>query len=344
MTIPDDLKEFLFTLLTGSTGFRGSQSCSEKVLRLISSFGQDLVFGASGGRQKPPEHILLPYAVKSLTNNVELIHILNISRCGHGIAYSQLEEINTALCLQKLAVTPCNEVPLPDNICPYINTTLAWENINRLEETLSGKGTSHRVNGIAVQANQFGPHPQSASGPIIMKSKRRSIESVDDKTVPVYNVSEHFGPHSRGYVEVKLNQIMERAWKKNLPWILVRLHAREKQSVPSWTGFNILVRNDQEVVKDNVGYLPTINAPATNMSTVYQVLTKSLQIKDTLNLQSIVVVFDQALYAKATEIKWKHRKQFKDLVLRMGVFHTICTFFSVIGKRFQDAGLRDVII
>ena len=93
-----------------------------------------------------------------------------------------------------------------------------------------------------------------------------------------------------------------------------------------------------------MGYLPTINAPATNMSTVYQVLTKSLQIKDTLNLQSIVVVFDQALYAKATEIKWKHREQFKDLVLRMGVFHTICTFLSEIGKRFQDAGLRDVII
>ena len=166
---------------------------------------------------------------------MELIHISN--RCGHGIAYSQLEEINTALCLQKLAATSRNEVPLPDNI----NTTLAWDNIDRLEETLSGEGTSHRVNGIAVQANQFGPHPQSASAPIIMKSKRRSIESVDKETLPVYNVGERCGPHSRGYVEVKLNQIMERAWKKNLLWILVCLRASEKQSAPSWTGFNILV-------------------------------------------------------------------------------------------------------
>ncbi|CAH3160564.1 unnamed protein product, partial [Porites evermanni] len=207
VTIPDDLKEFLFTLLTGNTGFPGLQSCSEKVSRLITSFGQDLVFGASGGRQKPPKHILLPYAVKSLTNNVELIHILN--RCGHGIAYSQLEEINTALCLQKLAVTSRNEVPLPDNIRPFINTTLAWDNIDRLEETLSGEGTSHRVNGIAVQANQFGPHPQSVSVPIIMKSKKRSIETVDDEPLPVYNVGERCGPHSRGYVEVTLNQIME---------------------------------------------------------------------------------------------------------------------------------------
>lgn len=175
VTIQDDLKEFLFPLLTGSTGFPGLQSCSEKVSRLISSFGQDLVFGASGGRQNPPKHILLPYAVKSLTNNGELIHILNC--CDHGIAYSQLEEINTALCLQKLAVTSSNEVPLLDNIRPFIKTTLAWDNVDRLEETLSGEGTSHRVNGIAVQANQFGPHPQSASAPNIMKSTRRSIES-----------------------------------------------------------------------------------------------------------------------------------------------------------------------
>ena len=126
---------------------------------------------------------------------------------------------------------------------------------------------------------------------------------MDDETVPIYNAGERCGPHTRGYVEVKLNQIMECAWRKNLLWVLVRIHASQKQSVPGWTGFNILVRNNHEVAKDNVGYLPTINAPVTNMSAAYQVLIKSLHIKETLNLQSIVVVFDQALYAKATEIK-----------------------------------------
>ena len=34
----------------------------------------------------------------------------------------------------------------------------------------------------------------------------------------------------------------------------------------------------------------------------------------------------------------------KDLVLRMGVFHTACTFLSIIEKRFQDAGLRDLAV
>lgn len=77
------------------------------------------------------------------------------------------------------------------------------------------------------------------------------------------------------------------------------------------------------MANDSVDYLPGINAPATDMSTVYQVLTKSLQIKETLRLQSIVVVFDQALYAKATEIKWKHSAQFIAIVLRMGVFESV---------------------
>ena len=302
-----------------------------------------MVFGVTGGRNKPPKHILLPYAVKTLTNNVELIQILN--RCGHGVAYSQIEELNTALCLQKMAMNPENAVPLPDNIKPYISTSLAWDNIDRLEETLSGGGTSHRVNGIAIQARQFGPNlPPTQAIPGITKSKQRSLEVVSECELPIYNAGERFGPPPRSYVEVSSSEIQRNASKKNLLWILVRLHAAEKQKVCGWTGFNILVRDETDVNKDNIGYLPTIDAPATNMSTVFEVLNQSPKIKDTLKLQAIVVVFDQALYAKATEIKWKHSEKFESIVLRMGAFHTICTFLGIIGKRFQDAGLKDICI
>ena len=53
-----------------------------------------------------------------------------------------------------MAMTPENTVPFADNIKPHISTSHAWDNIDRLEETLSGVGTSHRVNGIAIQARQ----------------------------------------------------------------------------------------------------------------------------------------------------------------------------------------------
>ena len=116
------------TLLSGIKEWP-DEDCHPRVERFMKSFAQDLMFGVSRGKIKPPQQILLPYAVKTLTNDVELIQMLNC--CGHGIAYSQLEEINPALCLQKMAST--SEIPLPDNIQPHVSTTLAWDNIDRLE-------------------------------------------------------------------------------------------------------------------------------------------------------------------------------------------------------------------
>jgi len=52
-----------------------------------------------------------------------------------------------------MAFTPDNDVPLPKNI----QATVAWDNIDRIEETHYGAGTSHRVNVIVVQARHFGP-------------------------------------------------------------------------------------------------------------------------------------------------------------------------------------------
>ena len=120
MNIQEVVKKFLYTLTTGSTNFSEMESCSPRTLRLKLSLGQDLIFAVRGGRQRLPKQISLPYAVKSLTNNVELIQ--SLIQCGHGVAYSQLEEINTALCLPKIAATPGNEVPLPENIRPFAGT------------------------------------------------------------------------------------------------------------------------------------------------------------------------------------------------------------------------------
>ena len=56
---------------------------SERIERLATSFGSYLVFAVTCGKLKPPKHILLPFAVKSLTSNTRLIRILNWF--GHGV-------------------------------------------------------------------------------------------------------------------------------------------------------------------------------------------------------------------------------------------------------------------
>lgn len=333
--LPESVTQFLHTLLTGECE---CQTPSERAQRLATSFGSDLVFAVTSGKTKPPKHVLLSYAVKSLTGNTELIRTLN--RLGHCVSYSMFEEIDTALCIQKLECSK-DDIPLPANIYPGVFTTLAWDNIDRLEETLSGAGTSHRVNGIAVQSKVSDTVPEKVL-PDITKSKKRSITPTA-LMLPTYNVGQRAGPPRIVTAGVDTTKQVQDSKTKNYTWVLTRISDHENQTISSWTGFNIKIRSDIAVSQDTVSYLPTINAPATEMSTVNEVLEQTRAIMQSLQLNKIVCVFDQALYAKAAEVLWKQEK-FKNIIIRMGVFHTICNLLSIIGKRFQDAGLRDLCV
>ena len=131
--------------------------------------------------------------------------------------------------------------------------------------------------------------------------------------------------------------------RKNQVWCLLRQADAENQTVPSWTGFNIQSRNQTGVTQDKLGYLPTTNAPATYLSTVNEILNQAMKIARKLDA-NVVCVFDQALYAKYTEILWKDEEKMRTIIVWMGAFHTICNFLGTIGKRFKDAGLRDIAV
>lgn len=60
------------------------------------------------------------------------------------------------------------------------------------------------------------------------------------------------------------------------------------------------------LLEDNIWYLPTIDAPATNTSTVYEILCQSVAIQKQLHFEKIAVVMDQALYVRAYEVVCKN--------------------------------------
>ena len=264
---------------------------SNRVQKLCSSFDQYHVYAIIGGRAKPMKHIVLPFAVKSLTGNVELVHILN--RHGHGVSYgvlySQVEEIDTALCLQKLELSD-GQAAVPRDIYPGFFMSSAWDNIDRLVETASGEGTSHRVNGIAIRAKIENPELVNSMSSL-QKTKKRSI-STEPLMLPAYNVEKRAGPPQVCVIEVDTRDAVQLAKNKNLAWLLSRISSPEPQTVSSWTGYNIISRDEVTVVQDSVGYFPTINAPANHMSTINEVLNQSINIMQSLELKTIVCVFD----------------------------------------------------
>ena len=132
---------------------------------------------------------------------------------------------------------------------------LAFDNIDRLENTLSGGGTSHRVNGIAVQHAVYGPHLESITLPRVEKSKQRSF-APPETPLPISNITQRTGPPPRKMIEIDSKFVMKEARKKNLIFLLARLHyAQYQQKVASWTGFNIQVHDRKCIVKSNVGHL-----------------------------------------------------------------------------------------
>ena len=132
-------------------------------------------------------------------------------------------------------------------------------------------------------------------------------------------------------------------------WIIAKSQAKKiciQQKISNWTGFNYLVCEDDNDTFHNIGYLPTINQSPTSHDTVLELLSQSKLKAEKLGLTETDVVLDTAIYSKAVEILLNPRyidlKRF--IVLRVGAFHTMCIFIAVIGKRFGDAGLLDIVI
>ena len=73
-------------------------------------------------------------------------------------------------------------------------------------------------------------------------------------------------------------------------------------------------------------------------------MSRALTIVETLHLDAIVCVFDQAIDSKTCEIKRREPEKFKCCVLMMGIFHLLMVYMSILNKRFGDPGLRDALV
>ena len=98
--VPPLVKQLLTIIINGNIEDVSCQS--ESLTPRVYSFAQDLIYAFSDERCLTRKHILLPFAVKSLTGNVELIRILNC--LGHGVSYTRTLEIDTAFAPEEMAI------------------------------------------------------------------------------------------------------------------------------------------------------------------------------------------------------------------------------------------------
>lgn len=333
----------LYNLIAWCTGASDEPVFDKKVQlpedtnRRLLSICQDIVYLASSGKKPTPKSLALGLTVRHLTGSSQLLDIL--SRLGHCISTSSTIGFETALAEYQLAT----ETDIPKCMSKQHPTVLVWDNIDFGEETLSGRGTTHHTNGIMVQSKMKSEDHR------VTVSIRKGVRTLQpQKSVPdLYIHTKRQGPQELNVPLLEYDTVpsMELAQKTDTIYVLLKYscHAVSDTSLPGWTGFNCSTQTSS-LPKSALYYLPVIEASPTEMTTVNTILTRSVEIADRLELESIVTVYDQAIYAKAQQIRWKDQNLMQRIIPRLGEFHTAMSFMAVIGKRFKEAGLQDVLI
>ena len=145
-------------------------------------------------------------------------------------------------------------------------------------------------------------------------------------------------------------------FKSDLAWMLVRLCPTKLFEVilsdedlppdnlkPGWSAFNAMV-STVNVNVTAVGYCPMIPKPPKDYSVVYSIMKTVQKIISKTSQVNTVITFDEAIYCKAKEIQWRFSDEFADTVIRMGGFHIAMTFLAVIGKKYEESDLEDILI
>jgi hypothetical protein len=275
----------------------------------------------------------LGLTVKHLTGSKELVNILH--RLGHCCSYESIRNYETSLAHH----INSTQQQIPTGFTYGELVCLVWDNIDFSEETKSGHGTTHHTNGIIIQLDRQVPVPTS-SNKRVPRGPPKPFQQVPDVIMPLPTHSKTNPVHLS---DVVLPDCVTNKQIEVLEFIYALVRQQVELPNPSWTGLNKLVRGCYSSPNSLINYLQVISAPPTDVDVVNHVLQKSVDQADKFGLENIVVVFDQAVYSKAQTVRFLNPILLSRVVPHLGEFHTTITFLGVIGKRYGDAGMKEII-
>ena len=84
---------------------------------------------------------------------------------------------------------------------------------------------------------------------------------------------------------------------KKLDFLFIVSRMLQANRFPNWTGYNTLISKNSIPRLSKIVYLPIVDAPATEFSTINPILQRSIKIADELGVPYVCLVFDEAIYA-----------------------------------------------
>ena len=146
----------------------------------VVSICQDLIYAEGRGRKQTEKSLALGVAVRQLTGSIKVIELLH--GLGHSVSPSTVYKHDSALAIAASSGTDSN-ILIPRNINSNTFTTLVWDNNDFKEETMTGKGTTHVTNGIAIQVGA----PTTLREKVLVSKNIRTVKGPETRIDPYFN-------------------------------------------------------------------------------------------------------------------------------------------------------------
>ena len=143
---------------------------------------------------------------------------------------------------------------------------------------------------------------------------------------------------NRGSSEFKTAESSDMAWKVS------RKTVDDHQRIPSWTASNAFL-SEQNLSVATTCYLPFIRAPPTDLTAIYTILLRLVQIAEKLDQSHILVTADCVSYSKAHQILWNKPALLDgNVTMMLGGMHLNMAYIASIGKLYGDGGLQSMLV
>lgn len=313
--------------------------------RRAKSIYQDIKYAMNN--EHSPKHISLAQEIHHATRKTELVDVL--SKLGHTISYSDLLNLDQ-LILKKLAFNQNNSfIRIPSNIIknPSLFLHGAIDNNDFMEETLSGKNTTHVTSMVLYQENSC--HAQADVHFMTKENvKNVSLDSLFSFTLEDFRITND-KPLVTSYVDINIPD--ESAdHLSDLIWILSKLKINDSGSVerdstgviPNWSAFHQVISNENRP-SSSVGFCNLIPHPPTKADVVFNSMKTFEALVTSIGKEYSVLTADMAIFLIAKLIQMQPENYFPKMVLRIGTFHLQKNWLHCLGQYLEGCGIEDIL-
>ncbi len=128
-------------------------------------------------------------------------------------------------------------------------------------------------------------------------------------------------------------------------WILSRHFSSPDEIIPSMSGRSVKIQAifGEAFQKTDLAYLPPIDSPITEFSTMAKVFNITQEQARNMNMPYANITLDVGAAMNAYKVLWNHPERFETVVIHLGDFHYMKEVFGVLGKIISGSGFEDVV-